>query len=114
MNAAPPSPSGARSHSPPPRSSLGRGFFTRLSAAHWTLYFLAWVVGLVVLGATLFALLFPVGGWLLGSERTSLALLRRGAGFGGFYFLIWAPAIALCACVMRAYRRRHPNAEKIP
>ena len=74
-------------------------------------YFFAWVAGLVVLGAILGAIFFPLGGWLLDAERTSYALFLRGLRFGSFYFLIWAPAIAITMTVMRAYRRQHPNAE---
>jgi hypothetical protein len=54
---------------------------------------------------------FPLGGLLLDAERTPYQLLIRGARFGSFYFLIWAPAIAITACVMRAYRQKHPAAE---
>lgn len=74
-------------------------------------YFFAWVAGLVVLGAILGAIFFPLGGWLLDAERTSYALFLRGLRFGSFYFLIWAPAIAITVCVMRGYRRARSHTE---
>jgi hypothetical protein len=83
-----------------------------IDTSHWVIYFCAWILGLVILGTVLGAILFPLGGLLLHAERSSTALLIRGARFGSFYFLIWAPAIALAASVMRAYRRKHPDAEK--
>ncbi len=83
-----------------------------LQASHWAVYFSAWILGLVLVGTLLGAILFPLGGLLLHAERSSLALMIRGARFGSFYFLIWAPAIALAASVMRAYRRKYPDAEK--
>jgi hypothetical protein len=87
-------------------------FWSALQASHWTVYFSAWILGLVIVGTILGAILFPLGGLLLDAERSSLTLLVRGARFGSFYFLIWAPAIALSASVMRAYRRKNPDAEK--
>jgi hypothetical protein len=87
-------------------------FFRAIYASHWAVYFSAWVLGLVIAGGVLGALLFPLGGQLLHAERSPSALLIRGARFGSFYFLIWAPAIALAASVMRAYRRKYPDAEQ--
>lgn len=83
-----------------------------LQRAHWSVYAAAWIIGLVTIGAVLGMIFFPLGGLVVGARRTSLELLVRGARFGSFYFLIWAPAIAIAACVMRAYRRKHPHAER--
>jgi hypothetical protein len=83
-----------------------------LQDSHWAVYFAAWILGLVLLGTVLGAIFFPLGGLLLHAERSPATLLIRGARFGSFYFLIWAPAIALAASVMRAYRRKYPDAEK--
>lgn len=85
-----------------------------LQRSHWSVYATAWILGLSALGAILGMIAFPLGGLIVGAERTSLQLLVRGARFGSFYFLIWAPAIAIAACTMRAYRRRHPDAETRP
>jgi hypothetical protein len=83
-----------------------------LQRAHWSVYAAAWILGLVVIGTILGMIFFPLGGLVLSAKRSSAELLVRGARFGSFYFLIWAPAIAIAACVMRAYRRKYPNAEK--
>ncbi len=85
-----------------------------LHQSHWSIYAIVWIAGLSALGGILGMILFPLGGLIVGAERTSLQLLARGARFGSFYFLIWAPAIAIVACTMRAYRRRHPDAESRP
>jgi hypothetical protein len=82
-----------------------------LQRSHWSIYAAAWIIGLVLIGTILGMIFFPLGGIIVGAKRTSTELLIRGARFGSFYFLIWAPAIALTASVMRAYRRNHPGAE---
>ncbi|MGC4071523.1 MAG: hypothetical protein QM760_03255 [Nibricoccus sp.] len=82
-----------------------------LARSHWSVYAAAWILGLVVIGAILGMICFPIGGLVVGAKRTPLELLMRGAKFGSFWFLIWAPAVAITACVMRAYRRKHPDAE---
>jgi hypothetical protein len=41
--------------------------------------------------------------------RTPWQLVGNGVRIGGFYFAIWAPGTAVVLCVMRAYRRRHPE-----
>lgn len=76
------------------------------SSPHYALYFCYWIAGLVTLGTILGIIGFIIGGWLLDSEKSLTQLIKGGARFGSFYFLIWAPAIALCATVMREYRRR--------
>jgi len=83
-----------------------------LERSHWSVYAAAWILGLVVIGTILGTILFPLGGLMLGAKRSSTELFIRGARFGSFYFLIWAPAIAISACVMRAYRKKYPDAEK--
>lgn len=82
-----------------------------LHRSHWSVYAMAWILGIVVIGTVLGMIFFPLGGLVLGAKRTSMELLVRGARFGSFWFLIWAPAVAICACVMRAYREKHPGAE---
>jgi hypothetical protein len=83
-----------------------------LQRTHWSVYAAAWIMGLVGIGTILGMIFFPLGGLVVGAKRSSAELLVRGARFGSFYFLIWAPAIAIAACVMRAYRRKYPDAEK--
>ncbi len=75
-------------------------------ACHWSLYFLAWVCSIIALGAVLGVITFPLGGWIISSEKTPLELLSKGARMMSFYFAIWAPAIALVATLAREYRRR--------
>lgn len=79
---------------------------------HWSLYAAIWIGGLIAMGTVLGMILFPLGGLVVGAERTPLELLVRGAKFGSFWFLLWAPAIAITATVMRAYRQKHPHAEQ--
>ncbi len=83
-----------------------------LARLHWSLYFLFWVVALIALGGLLGCLLFPLFGGIFGAERTTSQLFIRGAKFGSFYFMIWAPGTSLVLCVIRAYRRR--QAQKSP
>ncbi len=71
---------------------------------HWSLYFSIWVAGIILLGAVIGALVFPVGGMILESPKTLAQLAWKGVRFMSFYFMIWAPGIALVATVARAYR----------
>jgi hypothetical protein len=82
-----------------------------LRRSHWSVYAAVWIIGLIAIGTVLGMICFPLGGLLVGAKRTSLELLVRGARFGSFWFLIWAPAVAITACVMRAYRQKYPDAE---
>ncbi len=80
-----------------------------LRETHWSVYFTVWVAGFTALGAAAGALLFPLGGLLFNADATTLQLARRGMQFAGFIFFIWAPAIGITACVMRAWRKKHPG-----
>jgi hypothetical protein len=80
----------------------------RLNETHRAVYFPARVAGLTALGAAAGALLFPPGGLLFNADATLLQLARRGMRFLGFIFFIRAPAIGITACVMRAWRKKHP------
>ncbi len=81
-----------------------------LGRIHWSLYFLFWVALIGTAGAVLGATLFPLAGWLFHLGRPAGRLALEGASMAGFFFLIWAPGTAIVLCVMRAYRRRHPEA----
>lgn len=74
-------------------------------AAYWTGWFLAWVFGLIVTGAILGAITFPIGGLFIKTDRTAGELVVRGARFLSFIFMIWAPAVALVMCTMKAWKR---------
>lgn len=73
---------------------------------------LVWIVGLTVLGAALGAVAFPLWGLAFGLKKTAAELALFGARTLGFYFLMWAPGIALVAGVMRAYERRQAGENK--
>ncbi|HUJ44439.1 MAG TPA: hypothetical protein VLW52_12625 [Opitutaceae bacterium] len=76
---------------------------------HWSLYFLLWTAILVAAGALLGATLFLVAGLIFSTGHTPWQLVQAGGRIGGFYLAIWAPGTAVVLCVMRAYRRRHPE-----
>jgi hypothetical protein len=80
-----------------------------LRGIHWSLYFLFWMTVIVAAGALLGAVLFPLAGLFFSTGRTPWQLVQAGGRIGGFYFGIWAPGTAVVLCVMRAYRRRHPE-----
>ena len=80
----------------------------KLRDTHWSVYFLLWVTGIIALGAALGAVIFPLVGRIFETGYTAPQLARNGVKILSFYFMIWAPGIAIVACVMRAYRRRHP------
>ncbi len=80
-----------------------------LRDVHWSLYFLFWTAAIVAAGAVLGAALFLLAGLCFHTGHTAAQLVQHGVRTGGFYFLLWAPGIAVVLCVMRAYRRRHPE-----
>jgi hypothetical protein len=68
--------------------------------------FLLTVLALCALGAALGATLFPIVGKLGGTHKPVLELVVRGARTGGFFFLVWAPGLALVREFMRAAREK--------
>lgn len=80
-----------------------------LRGIHWSLYFLFWTAAIGAAGAALGAVLFPLAGLCFHTGHTAGQLLVSGIRIGGFYACIWAPGTAIVLCVMRAYRRRHPE-----
>jgi hypothetical protein len=81
----------------------------KLQQSHWTVYFIFWLLAIVVGGALVGGISFPIFGPLFGSTRTPLEHAIAGTRHLGFIALIWAPGIALVLCVIRAYRNRHPQ-----
>jgi hypothetical protein len=79
---------------PPPRS------------LHWSLYFLLWTIGLIAVGTVAGTLLFPLVGTLIGAQFTLGELAINGAKMLGFYFMLWAPGLALVMTIKRAYEQR--------
>ncbi len=73
--------------------------------AYWTGWFLAWVLGIIATGAIVGAITFPIGGLFIDTGRTAGELVVIGARFLSFIFMIWAPAVALVMCVMKAWKR---------
>lgn len=73
---------------------------------HWAWYALGLITGITALGAAIGAVVFPLWGLVFGLERGAGELAVAGMRTLGFYFLIWAPGIALVLCVKRAYEAR--------
>lgn len=85
----------------------------KLRDTHWSVYFLAWTFGLTAAGAAVGALLFLLGGLAIGAKFTPVELLSHGAGKVGYITFVWAMPIAIMACVIRGYRRKHPEAAPV-
>jgi hypothetical protein len=81
----------------------------RRSWLQWTGLFLFFTVEITAVGALVGGLAFPLVGAIIGAERGWAELAVLGIRNIGFWFFIWAPAIALVRCVMRAHRERHPD-----
>jgi len=82
----------------------------RPARLHWSLYFLVVTLGITAPGAVFGAFVFMLFGLLTGAKFTMVELARNGAQTFGFYFLLWAPGIAIVLCVKRAYeKRRRPS-----
>lgn len=80
---------------------------------HWSLYCLAWVLGICLGGALLSVIVYPLGGALLGAERSGGQLALTGLRTLGFYFSIWAPGIAIVLTVKREYEARQAPAHRV-
>jgi len=80
-----------------------------LRESHWAVYFLFWLVVIVVGGAIVGAVSFPLLGPVFGSKLTPLQHTIAGARHLGFIALIWAPGIALVLSFVRAHRRKTPQ-----
>lgn len=76
---------------------------------HWSLYFLSWTGGVIAAGTVLGAVLFPLIGKLIGAQFTVGELALTGAKTLGFYFMLWAPGLALVLTVKRAYEQPRPK-----
>lgn len=64
------------------------------------------VIGLCALGALLGAWVFPLVGPWGGAYKTREELVVLGAKTGGFFFMVWAPGVALVREFMRAAKNR--------
>ncbi len=64
------------------------------------------VLGLCALGALFGAIVFPIAGALAGAHKTRDELIVLGARTGGFFFLVWAPGLALVRMFMRTAAAR--------
>lgn len=73
------------------------------AVAYWAGCFFARVLVIVVAGAVIGAVVFPLGGLFIETGRTAWELVGIGARFLSFIFGIWAPAVALVLCVMKAW-----------
>jgi hypothetical protein len=69
--------------------------------------FLFTVVKIIALGALLGAITFPAVGALGGAHKSTAELSLFGAKTLGFYFMVWAPGIALVREFMRAAKLGH-------
>ena len=66
------------------------------------------VLALCAIGAALGAVVFPIAGGLGGSHKSSRDLVLLGARTGGFFFLVWAPGLALVREFVLAARPKTP------
>lgn len=72
----------------------------------WLLLWLVWTCGIVLAGALLGAVLFPLLGRLGGSSKDLGALALLGVRNLGFYAFVWAPGAAIVLVVMDEAKRR--------
>lgn len=79
----------------------------KLRHLHWAPQFLVWTAGIIALGALLGAVAYPLVGRLAHVDKPAGELALTGARTLGFYFMIWAPGVALVLTVKNAYERRH-------
>jgi hypothetical protein len=74
-------------------------------ALWWVRLWHGWVVLMVLAGAVLGALLFPLGGLVFGVDLSIGRFVLAGLRDGAFYAFIWAPGISLILCFMLGYER---------
>jgi hypothetical protein len=71
------------------------------------------VLELCALGALLGAVTFPVAGRLGGAHKTTAELVLFGAKTLGFYFMVWAPGLALVREFMRAAKQNTEAKQRV-
>lgn len=82
-------------------------------ARAWRARFLGFhfiVLEICALGGLLGALAFAVVGTLAGVHKTTAELIVLGLKRGAFFFLVWAPGLALVRMFIRAAKTRPGNA----
>lgn len=75
--------------------------------AKWLVFWLGQTLGMVLIGALLGIVFFPLVGLAFGAPYSAADLMMHGAYNLGFYALIWAPGLSFILCVMRSHRKHH-------
>ena len=74
--------------------------------------FLLTVIVVCMLGGLLGAITFPIVGRLWGAHKSTSELILLGARTGSFFFLVWAPGIALVRGFMLAAKEKRHSARE--
>lgn len=90
--------SGAPHAAPPPatRAASAKIWAGRIAGFFFT------ILELCALGALLGAIIFPLVGPWGGLHKSREEMILLGARTGAFFFLVWAPGVALVRAFMRA------------
>jgi len=83
------------------KSEAARAWSARCVGFHFV------VLQICALGALLGAIVFPLAGGLGGTHKTRDELIVLGVRTGGFFFMVWAPGVALVRMFIRAAAARN-------
>ena len=84
------------------------------SSCYWIGWFLAYFVAIVAVGGLIGVILFPLIGTLFSVDHPVGQLALSGLKQLSFLFGIWAPAVSIVICVMRARSDRVAVAQQNP
>lgn len=85
------------------RRSFSNGGLALARSVWWIRLWHGWVFLIMGSGALIGAILFPLGGFVLGVDLPLMRLIQLGMQDGAFFSGIWAPGLSLVLCVMIAH-----------
>lgn len=72
---------------------------------YYSWFVLRWTVVITAGGALLGGVIFPIVGWIAGTEGDSVSHMLAGVKNLGFLTFIWAPGISIVMAFAHAYKR---------
>ncbi len=91
--------------SKPPASELIMQSLVR--ALSWIGYWLLYVLLMMIGGAIVFGIAYPIFGSLLGLDLSLMEMFTHGLRNGAFLIGgVWGPGVAFIICIIRAHKQR--------
>lgn len=76
------------------------------TAAYWMSLFLSYTLSIILVGAIVGAILYPLVGSLLRFNYSLMFMTQKGMADLSFFALVWAPGGAIVLCFIKAHRKK--------